>query len=140
MQLRELLRPDVAEDLGKIASALLYYSGLSHIPHLSHVCPCCHSSFYFIDCTEHFVVSRFAGWPPALAIIVAIIGHVCNFMESLSGTTRLDGWKDRQGSKSLEIQGLSNVLSVHQLWVPLGYSSVARRHSLHLVGFPVSSR
>ena len=79
-------------------------------------------------------------WPPALASIIAIIGHVCNFMESLAGTTRVYGWKDRRGSKSSEIHGLSNLLSVHQLWVPLGNSSVARRYSLHSAGFLVSKR
>ena len=61
-------------------------------------------------------------------------------MKSLTGTTHLDGWKDRQGSKSLEIHGLSNLLSVHQLRVPLGNSSVARRYSLHSAGFLVSKQ
>ena len=45
----------------------------------------------YIHCAEHFVVSRFARWPPALANIVAIAGHVRNLRPKRSRTPRVEG-------------------------------------------------
>ena len=50
------------------------------------------------------------------------------------------GWKDRQGSKPVEIQRLCNLLGVYRLRLPLGNSSVARRQSFHLAGSLASGR
>ena len=41
--------------------------------------------------TEHSVISRFAGWPPASANIVAIAGHVRNLRPKRSRTPRVEG-------------------------------------------------